>query len=621
MEPIKHEQRKEIKKRARQVIKKHYVMFVVICLICAYFGTEFNYINSDVQNLWSFIKGEEVEIGGNYITNNSISSEDSTRREVLQDLLVNDVDAGRQKADEQMQEYEDQKLTNDVTSRKNGIFAAVANTISSGNLYMILFDGLSSVIQSDRLVTGILVFVSMMIAIAFWVFVKNMLRAVVRRFYLEARLYENVPVSHALHFRLVRRWFRASMTLLLQSVFYYLWCLTVVGAVIKRYSYMMVPYIVAENPDLKPLEVITLSRRMMYGHKWECFKLELSLLLWYLLGLLTFGAVNALWTVPYSVAIYSEYYALLRDGAKAAGIENADRLNDTYLYEYADEALLRQTYQDIEGVKHFIDENRVTLPPVREFFAKNFGLWIGSEEEKKIYDEVDNRRQQIVEDRAVIKYKIYPQRLNPLWDEKNNLEIRNIRAIRTYTIWTVILVFFTFAFVGWCWEVGLHLVKDGVFVNRGVMHGPWLPIYGGGVAMIIVLLARWRNNMLQEAISIIILCGCVEYFTSWYLEVTKGMRWWDYTGYFLNLNGRICGEGLMVFALGGMAAVYLLVPILDNIWSKLKPRVTATICIVLLALFLGDMVYTHYVPNVGEGITNYAAYTQIEENTGSGGGN
>ena len=238
-----------------------------------------------------------------------------------------------------------------------------------------------------------------------------------------------------------------------------------------------------------------------------------------------------------------------------------------------------------------------------------------------MYDEVDKRRQQIVEDRAVIKHKIYPQRLNPLWDDKNNNIVKDIRSIRTYTIWSVIMVFFAFAFVGWCWEVGIHLVQDGVFVNRGVMHGPWLPIYGGGVAMIVVLLAKWRRNPLQEVVSIIILCGIVEYTTSWYLEVTKGMRWWDYTGYFLNLNGRICGEGLMVFALGGMAAVYLLVPVLDTMWSKLKPKVLAGICIVLLVCFAADMVYTQLVPNVGDGITDYAAYTEIETNDSSGGGN
>ena len=153
-------------------------------------------------------------------------------------------------------------------------------------------------------------------------------------------------------------------------------------------------------------------------------------------------------------------------------------------------------------------------------------------------------------------------------------------------------------------------MKDGVFVNRVVLHGPWLPIYGGGVAMIVVLLARWRSKPLIEAVSIVLLCGAVEYTTSWILEATKGMRWWDYTGYFLNINGRICGEGLLVFMVGGMAAVYLLIPVLDAMWSKMKPKLMVTICVILVVIFSADFIYSHYVPNVGEGITDYTAYEE-----------
>lgn len=617
MEKIKHEQRVEIKKRAKDVVRSHFILLVIICLVVSYYGTDLNFVTDNVDTLWKLVTGQPIEFGDDSLKIDKSKTSDK----VLQDLIDDNYKAGKIHAAIQLEEYRQEKLTNDVKSRKNGIFAAVANNISSGNLYMIIFEGLHSVIHSTRVTSAIIVFFSMMAAIALWIFIKNMLGAIMRRVFLEARLYKTVPVSHMLHFKLVKRWFRASMTLLLTTIFQYLWFITVIGGFIKMYSYRMVPFIVAENPDLKPREAITLSRRMMNGHKWECFVLDMTFVGWYILGTFTFGLITVLWAAPYSVATYAEYYTELRNGAKAAGIENADRLNDTYLFEYAEEGFLRKTYSDVEEQKHFIDEHRVELPPVRGFIAKNFGLWIGPTEEKAMYDEVDKRRQQIVEDRAVIKHKIYPQRLNPLWDDKNNNIVKDIRSIRTYTIWSVIMVFFAFAFVGWCWEVGIHLIQDGVFVNRGVMHGPWLPIYGGGVAMIVVLLAKWRRNPLQEVVSIIILCGIVEYTTSWYLEVTKGMRWWDYTGYFLNLNGRICGEGLMVFALGGMAAVYLLVPVLDTMWSKLKPKVLAGICIALLVCFAADMIYTQLVPNVGDGITDYAAYTEIETNDSSGGGN
>ena len=93
--------------------------------------------------------------------------------------------------------------------------------------------------------------------------------------------------------------------------------------------------------------------------------------------------------------------------------------------------------------------NRVILTPVKAFFAKNCGLWIGSSAKKAQYDEVDNVRQQIVEERAAIKGELYPQRLNPLWKEENNLAVKNARYIRTYTVWTIVLFLFIFSFVGW----------------------------------------------------------------------------------------------------------------------------------------------------------------------------
>ena len=613
---VKLSARKELKQRARHVVKTHFVFLVILCLVAVFYGTEFNYVRSAGENFYSFITGQPIEIAGQNLKLNS----DISRNKVLQDLIDDNISAGRYHAANQMENYKNQKMTNDILGRKNGIFAAIANYASSGNFVMLIFNGLHSIVHSSKVATGIIVALSMLLSLAVWIFIKNIITGILRRVYLEARLYQEIPVSHLLHFRLVHRWMKASLTLLLTKVFGYLWTLTIVGGPIKHYSYFLVPYIVAENPDIKPLDAITLSRKMMYGHKWECFKLEFSFVGWVILGVLTFGVEEILWGIPYRLATFSEYYAEMRLLAKENNIPGAEMLNDTYLFEKADEAFLRETYPDIEKAKAFIDANRVTLTGAKAFFVKNFSLWIGTDDEKLVYDVVDKRRQQIVEDRAAIKRKLYPHRLNPLWTENNNKIVRNIRYIRTYTIWSIIICFFIFAFVGWAWEVGIHLVKDGIFVNRGVSHGPWLPIYGGGVVMIVVMLARWRSNPLKEAVSIVVLCGFVEYFTSLFLEVTKGMRWWDYTGYFLNLNGRICAEGLMIFAIGGMAAVYLLVPIIDNWLYRIKPKYVKMIAIALLVIFAADLVYSHFVPNAGDGITDYSAYEQIEAPSSSTGG-
>ena len=88
------------------------------------------------------------------------------------------------------------------------------------------------------------------------------------------------------------------------------------------------------------------------------------------------------------------------------------------------------------------------------------------------------------------------------------------------------------------------------------------------------------------------------------MEIIYGVRWWDYTGYFLNLNGRICAEGLAMFAVGGMAAVYLLVPLIDNKVTHARHTVLVPVCVVLMLAFVGDVAYSRRVPNAGEGITD-----------------
>ena len=602
-------ERQGMKKKARSVVKSHYLLLIVLCMIAIMYGTEFSYVKDMTEGLHSFITGQEVESGEKDVTLSNLSGGEK----VYADLTQNDLEAGKKDADKQMKEYEEGELGG-VVGRQRGNLAPIVNVISSGRLYVILVEGFRTMFKSSSSVaTGIFIVLSMILSALVWIFIKNMYQVVLRRAFLESRLYEKLPVGHLLHFKTAKRWRRTAMTLFLTDVFYVLWSLTIVGGVIKRYSYFLVPYIAAENPDIKPREAINLSRRMMDGHKWECFKIEFSFIGWMLLGFATFGGVEIFYGLPYRVATLSEYYAVLRERAKAEAIEGTERLNDTYLFEKADEAFLRASYPDVEEQKKYIDEHRITLTGAHGWLVRNMGLWIGHTDQLPEYEDLESRRAQISEERAAIKGRVYPQRLNPLMDSSATLEIRNLRYVRPYTIWSLILAFIFFSFVGWLWEVSLHLIKDGVFVNRGVFHGPWLPIYGGGLVMILVVLARFRKKPQVEIALIVVLCGIVEYFTSLFLELSAGMRWWDYTGYFLNLNGRICAEGLLVFALGGAAVVYLAMPLLDSLWMKLNKKILIPLCIGLLAIFVADWIYSHYVPNVGDGITDYEDYEEVED--------
>lgn len=69
--------------------------------------------------------------------------------------------------------------------------------------------------------------------------------------------------------------------------------------------------------------------------------------------------------------------------------------------------------------------------------------------------------------------------------KKHNYKITDHNTELENRILNYILLFMTCAFLGWIWEVMLHLIQHGQFVNRGVLHGPWLPIYGfGGLGIV-----------------------------------------------------------------------------------------------------------------------------------------
>ena len=99
--------------------------------------------------------------------------------------------------------------------------------------------------------------------------------------------------------------------------------------------------------------------------------------------------------------------------------------------------------------------------------------------------------------------------------------------------------------------------------------------------------------------------------TSLVMEIaTGGTKWWDYSGYFLNLNGRICAEGLLVFGIGGLAITYMLAPIIDSLLSKVNEKRVMAVCSVLMVLFAADAVYSQFHPNAGKGVTDIEASAQ-----------
>ena len=590
--------RKEMKKRAKKSVKKHYWIFVAACLISAYLGTEFaGSLTFMEQNQGITENTTEVITVGR---NDSPGLVDAVRAAV-----EGDEESGRQIAEQIKQEEVEQE--NQVLGRSRGVLASIVNNVTSGSILVTIISAMNSILNSPSITIMILILVGMILVGAFWFFVTNTYGVILRRLFLEGATYEKVQVQKFLYLIHVKKWFKASWVMFVTGMYQLFWSFTLIGGIIKYFSYKMVPYIVAENPDLSAKEAITLSRKMMKGHKWECFVLQLSFIWWYFFGVLTIGLGKILFTNSYWTATFTQYYIQLRKLAKEKEIPGAELLNDTYLYEKPSQEVINQTYADVLEVMASPVEELKELKGIRKFLANWFGiLLVGSKKELE-YEKSQMRHVRIAGLKEAVEGKVYPNRLFSIPEKNKRKKVEMIYYMRHYTIWSLVLMFFIFSFIGWLWEVSLHLITDGEFVNRGVLQGPWLPIYGMGGMLILILLNKFRKKPVLQFILTVILCGCVEYFTAYYLELTHGgVRWWDYSGYFLNLHGRICAEGLLVFGIGGMAIVYFLAPLLDNQIRKIKLKILVPICLVLLAIFAVDQVYSKKHPNTGEGITDYA---------------
>lgn len=550
---------KQIKRRSRKSLRANYLTIVILCFVLTFFGI-LSGLGSQLTSMNSpalIIESAETE--------SAINSVSAPYTPGLVTYL-NDFFAGSE------------------TSRQtaSSVLASFKNT--GGILYNIMYRVDQFIFTHDTAAKAI-VAIAIIAYLAYYFLLKNVLQVGFSRFLMETRVYKKTGASslfilftkggamHSAAIMLARTIFLAAIAIISMLPFVasamifliteMLWpvaigiILTIALAfiyILQQYSLFLVPYILAENPTVSRKAAFTLSRNMMKGSRLHAFRLEMSFLGWNLLSILTAGILSIFYVTPYRYMARTEMYMNLRQHAIDSDMQNSACFNDSYL----------------------------TMPPAELLKAANI------------------QPSQSVE--------IYPLAYPASVPHRNSRLIGYVQDLdpsRHYSIITLVLFFFIFSFIGWCWEVSIHLVKDAVFINRGTMFGPWLPIYGVGGVLIITLLKRFAKKPHILFASAIVLCCIIEYFSSLYLEKMFGLRYWDYSNYFLNLNGRICLEGALVFALGGLVFVYIAGPMLDNMLSGINATHRIAAAIILVLLFGADFTYSQFHPNQGKGITDY----------------
>lgn len=552
---------KEIKRNAHKNIKTHYATYLVLCLAAVLMGSEFS-------STLSLLKQDNAKsVSGLLMHSSFVKSMTSL-------------------------------FPKDVFGTTNGVFATVVNGVTSGSFVKTLFLGLSTIVHSKDIASICFVVMGLCISVFYRVYIVNVLPVINRRLFLEGRVYAKLPLDRLVYLMRIRKQMHVAFVELVKSIILTVMSFTVVGGIYFYYAYYLVDYILAENPTISLKDALSLSRNMMKGHKVECFKWQLSMAGWYILDVCTVGISAIFYSNMYRMAVMSEFYTLRRKEFQSAV------LNDTYLFEKPSSALMKNTYSDVIAALNAKNPIENAYTGVKKFLCDNFGIIFHLSSKEKQYERYTYNKMEAETMITEVYLLCYPVRLSPIEEAYKKSNLRVLHPNRNYTVTSILVCFFFMCFFGWIWEVSLSMISYGKFVNRDVLHGPWIPIYGFGCVLILLLLKRFRMRPKVEFSMAVLLCGCIEYFTGFFLELThNGQKWWDYTGYFLNLDGRICAEGLLVFGVGGMAFVYVIAPLIDNWVKEHLNKKLSTACLVLLLLFGADVVYSHFEPNVGEGVT------------------
>ena len=169
------------------------------------------------------------------------------------------------------------------------------------------------ILGDDPLVVPFVIAVSILfLAILFRLFLTYPIETGGKRFFLNGQK-EDVDFSYVFSIFRSGNIMNIAKTLFFRDLYIVLWTLAlIVPGIIKTYSYKMVPYILSENPEMETHEVLSISKNMTYGHKWDMFVLDLSFLGWQILGALLFG-IGTLFVYPYIEATYAQLYMALSD--------------------------------------------------------------------------------------------------------------------------------------------------------------------------------------------------------------------------------------------------------------------------------------------------------------------
>lgn len=140
------------------------------------------------------------------------------------------------------------------------------------------------------------------------------------------------------------------------------------------------------------------------------------------------------------------------------------------------------------------------------------------------------------------------------------------------------------------------LIIDGTLQERGFLHIPICTIYGAGVILILILFYEKSYNWITIFLGSVFVTGLLEFLTSWEMEKLFNKVWWDYSGWILNIQGRVSLFSSIGFGIFGVVVVNLIHPFLRSVLDKyFKMRISIKVSYLLFAITMIDSIFTSLI--------------------------
>ena len=275
--------RKQVKTRGKKAFKRNYWKSVLIALILSFIiggSAGSNGASGTFGQLTNSIPGHQVEV------------EDTSEGD--DGVLIGEAD-----------DTEDANETEDAAASDTTDINIDSKDMPAGAIISIMA------------IVTIIVLAIVAFALALDAFIFNPLELGCQRYFFK-NLDEDAKFSNVV-FAFDHSYKNIAKTMFLRDLYIVLWSLLfVIPGIIKSYEYRMIPYILADNPEMPTEEVFAESKRLMSGNKWKAFVLDFSFIGWQLLSVLTCGILSIFYVDPYQYSTNAALYEALKYGTEEA---------------------------------------------------------------------------------------------------------------------------------------------------------------------------------------------------------------------------------------------------------------------------------------------------------------